>query len=89
MSHVRLTGRIVVVEMSDQKRGTPLFCPVCDFIMNSLYDDETYRTLTCCDSCASKWAYPRRVDWDAGWRPDRSEVEDEVRRRRLMDKSAS
>lgn len=63
-----------VIKPKDFERGQPLFCPVCEIIMKTIYDDESYQKFECCDRCASTWAYPHKEKWKAGWRPSMDEI---------------
>ena len=58
-----------VIRQKNESPKDPVFCPLCDFIMKSVYDDESYKKFECCDSCASAWAYPNLDKWKSGWRP--------------------
>ena len=59
-----------IIKPKDRKlSGQPLFCPVCDCIFSSFYDDEAWRKFECCDSCANRWVYPDLERWKTGWRP--------------------
>lgn len=53
---------------------SPIFCPLCESIMLSQLDEDSYKKFSCCDSCASIWAYPNREKWEKGWRPSSDEV---------------
>lgn len=64
--------------LADQQ---PLFCPICDGIMNSNYDDDSFVQFKCCDNCASYWAYPNKEKWKEGWRPSVEEVRDKYKNR--------
>ena len=63
-------GFKIIKPKEPQKGGQPLFCPVCDAIFSSHYDDESWKKFECCDDCANKWAYPNIEKWKLGWRPD-------------------
>lgn len=52
----------------------PLFCPVCEIIMRTSYDDEAYDKFECCDECSSRWVYPDIDRWKSGWRPTLDEI---------------
>lgn len=63
-----------VIVPENLKMGQPLFCPVCSRIMRSKLDEESYEKFTCCDTCATYWAYPNKDRWNEGWRPSSEEV---------------
>lgn len=64
------------------KESTPIFCPVCSFIMNSTYDEESYRDFKCCDDCSSEWARRNKESWQSGWRPSQDDIKTVVDRRK-------
>ena len=63
-----------IIKPTDTHISKPLFCPFCESIMRSAMDDDAYNKFTCCDSCATTWAYPNRERWNEGWRPTSEEV---------------
>jgi|TARA_R110001583_G_scaffold27302_2_gene97706 hypothetical protein len=62
----------------------PLFCPVCNFVMNSADDTECFESSMCCNTCFVKWAESRKKDWNSGWRPTVQEIKIEKEIRRKM-----
>lgn len=67
-------GFYVIKPSSEVNKSTPLFCPMCEGIMKSNFDDETYEKYACCDSCANKWVYRNKEKWLKGWRPSADEL---------------
>lgn len=63
-----------VIKPIELEVGRPVFCPHCEDILRTSYDDESYDKFGCCDSCASRWVYPNIDRWKSGWRPPREEV---------------
>ena len=63
-----------VIKPAEENDTQPLFCPLCESIMRSAMDDDAYKKFTCCDSCATIWAYSNRDKWKDGWRPTSDEV---------------
>lgn len=41
--------------------STPLFCPVCDFVMGTLDDAIAYQENQCCLTCQNQWG--KEVDY--------------------------
>jgi hypothetical protein len=70
-----------VIRPAEEVSATPLFCPLCESVMTSFYDEGSYRKFSCCDICASKWAYPNMEKWSDGWRPTQSEAKDHIKTR--------
>ena len=67
-------GFYIIKPADLEPTGVPIFCPICHRLMSSIYDDETYGKLGCCDSCAGTWAYKNMDAWKAGWRPAQEDV---------------
>lgn len=67
-------GFKIIKPKESTSKGQPLFCPVCNSIFSSYYDDEAWRKFECCDSCAIRWAYPNTEKWKSGWRPTKDEL---------------
>ena len=70
-----------VIRPENSVAATPLFCPLCEFIMNSHYDDDAHKNFQCCDNCANEWAYKNANKWVSGWRPTSEQVNDAVKAR--------
>lgn len=69
------SGFYIIRPVRPVSAGPPIFCPVCHLVMRSIYDDEVYGKLGCCDECAGRWAYRDMERWKSGWRPSIQEVE--------------
>ena len=67
-------GFFVIRPSETNNTAQPLFCPVCENILHTVYDDEAYKKFQCCDECSNKWVYPNLEAWKDGWRPDRDVV---------------
>ncbi len=63
-----------VIIPAEKGDSMPLFCDVCEAIMRTEMDEESYEKFKCCDSCATYWAYPHKEKWMNGWRPSSVEV---------------
>jgi hypothetical protein len=68
-----------VIKPSVMQEKQPLFCPLCDGIMRSSFDESSYEKFKCCDSCATFWAYPNKAKWLEGWRPSPEEVQNKYK----------
>ncbi|MAG25306.1 hypothetical protein CMI47_06970 [Candidatus Pacearchaeota archaeon] len=62
---------------------SPLFCPVCDFVMNNASDDNYFSKYECCTDCAIRWAESNSNKWISGWRPTKKEILAEIKKRKL------
>ena len=70
-----------IIKPAEIEPGKPIFCPLCEFIMNGLYDDEIWNKFGCCDSCANEWVYSNMESWREGWRPSKQQVKDKSEKR--------
>lgn len=68
-----------VIKEKDANNSLPLFCPLCDKISVTFYDEESLRRFECCDLCANLVIFPRLEDWKNGWRPTKEDVESKSR----------
>ncbi len=74
----------VVIVPKEHELATPLACPVCDLIMHSTNDNEYYKSKKCCEKCGMKWADQDVNKWNDGYRPDKKEIEEEVKVRQSI-----
>jgi len=80
-----LDDNIVVIESSIAIiNHTPLFCPICNFVMNSARDDSFFLLYDCCADCGIKWAECRKDEWKNGWRPPDDEISSEIYTRKQI-----
>ena len=70
----RLDDGLVVIRPVDPQQVMSFFCEICDNAMRTLDDEESWRKFGCCDVCARNWAYPKRPEWESGWRPTKEQV---------------
>jgi hypothetical protein len=70
-----------VIIPNNVSKHVPLSCPVCDTLLRSIDDENSYNEYECCDACARKWAMARKVEWSNGWRPLDKDVQDDVSNR--------
>jgi len=66
-------GFYVIKEKGDLKKSQ-LFCPICDVVMTTVYDDDAYKKFECCDACSNFFVYPNLEKWKNGWRPSKEDV---------------
>lgn len=67
-----------IIKTQDTQDGQPIFCPVCDFIMMSIFDDESYEKYKCCEACSNRWVYQNMKRWMDGWRPTKEEIIEKI-----------
>jgi len=56
----------------------PLCCPVCSFVLRSKDDEASWYEFNCCNHCALLWASSRKIEWANGWRPSKSQLDDDA-----------
>ena len=64
----------VVIVPNDATIPVPLFCSICDHVMRSKDDEESFYDYECCYRCAMHWAHPRKDVWKNGWRPTQEQI---------------
>ena len=67
-----------IIKPLDQPVGQPIFCPVCECIMRTCFDDEAYEKFTCCEACSNKWVYTNSARRVSGWRPTKEEIIEKI-----------
>lgn len=72
-------GYYVIRPQELSQSGRPIFCPHCNSIMCSSYDDDAYDKFECCDTCANVWVYPNLDKWKSGWRPSSEELTNKLK----------
>jgi len=55
--------------------NSQMFCPVCEFVMESYSDYDHYEEYKCCKECFLKFVEPRKKKWKDGWRPKKDEID--------------
>lgn len=70
-----------IIKPLETQEAKPIFCPLCEFIMNNLYDDDAWKKFKCCDMCANDWAYPNQEEWKGGWRPTPEQIRNKSEKR--------
>ncbi len=64
----------VVIE-SDNKQACGIFCKVCDFLIVSADDANTFKKWSACHDCFLRFIEARKSKWTAGWRPSKKDIE--------------
>lgn len=73
MSQMNENEFIIIKTKEDQACG--IFCQVCDFLIKSADDSNTYKTWNTCHDCFLRFIEARKIEWSNGWRPDKEDVE--------------
>jgi hypothetical protein len=74
----------VLIKPQNTAISIPLACPVCDMLMLTRDDVDSYTQKRCCEKCALKWADMNLKRWNEGWRPSGEEIAKEVKIRQLI-----
>jgi hypothetical protein len=64
----------ILIVPDEPRAVTPLACPVCETLFRNIDDEMSWEKMSCCSACADEWAYPNRVKWLNGWRPNSDAV---------------
>lgn len=75
-----------IIKPENEGDVVPLMCPVCSMPLLTADDAAAYRRHATCSLCELVWVDTHRERWQQGWRPDQSDVEEELKRRRLRAK---
>ena len=70
-----LESTFYIISEDIESNRSPLFCDVCNFVMNRAEDSESFKKFKCCHECSLKFAQPRSKDWTAGWRPEKKDID--------------
>lgn len=54
----------------------PLYCPICERLLRTQDDENSYLEYECCNFCALNFAHARKNEWKNGWRPTKEEVKE-------------
>jgi hypothetical protein len=73
---------IFVIKPKKQAFHIPLFCPICNIVMDSRLDAIIYKKFECCEPCANDWAYLNSTRWNDSWRPSPEEVSTIIKTRK-------
>lgn len=66
--------KLYVIKPNDDEVCAPVCCTVCEMMMSTPLDEETWKRFGCCERCANEWAYKRAKEWEDGWRPTEQEI---------------
>tara|TARA_A100001015_G_scaffold298656_1_gene381680 strand:+ start:383 stop:652 length:270 start_codon:yes stop_codon:yes gene_type:complete len=50
-------------------------CLICGFALRDMQDVHEHINHGCCTDCSLYFRQPNRKKWEAGWRPERKQVE--------------
>ena len=71
----KINNGVLVVRPNDKDNVIPLFCPVCEFSMQTADDFLSYKEVSCCFKCKVHLAAQCVDEWKAGKRPDKNSEE--------------
>ena len=50
-------------------------CDICGLALRDMQDVFEHSSHGCCTDCSLYFRQPNRKKWDAGWRPDRKQID--------------
>ncbi len=62
------------------KQIAPLDCPLCNLLFVDKSDVIAWHQHGCCSTCRDFFMYPNRSKWVKGWRPNKEEVDELLKR---------
>ena len=68
MSQTSETSFIFIKSDKDQACG--IFCQVCDFLIKTADDAQTFEEWESCHDCYLRFIESRKPEWKSGWRPE-------------------
>lgn len=72
----RCENFFIIKNECETQPHTPLICPVCEYVMRTKEDEQSYRNFSCCENCELIWARPNQKKWSEGWRPSTLELQE-------------
>jgi hypothetical protein len=76
--------KFVVIKPDYEINVVPLECEICSTLLTTVEDEQAYIDFHCCNACALRWAHARKAQWNAGWRPTRDQILEDVSQRTPM-----
>jgi len=78
----------VILTKSESAPEIPFWCPLCSCVMGNDRDVNAHRGSGVCGDCEQDFADTHRIEWMAGWRPSKKEVNKQLKKRfrTLLDK---
>ena len=62
------------VTTEDAHNIIPFDCPVCEILMRDNKDSFSFLEYGCCWECKEEIAYPNKIKWKEGWRPNADQL---------------
>ena len=73
MSQMSDKNYVFIPDTKTQTCG--IFCQVCNFLIKTSLDAKTFSEWKSCHDCYLRFIEARKEAWDAGWRPEKAEIE--------------
>ena len=71
----------VILNKSESISEVPFWCPLCSCVIGNDRDVNACRDSGVCGDCEQDFADTRRTEWIAGWRPNKKEVNKQLKKR--------
>ena len=73
MSQMSDKDYVFIKENDDYVCG--IFCQVCNFLIRTSDDAQTFSKWNSCHDCYLRFIEARKAEWVNGWRPDNEDIE--------------
>tara|TARA_B100000900_G_C20421155_1_gene651007 strand:- start:472 stop:729 length:258 start_codon:yes stop_codon:yes gene_type:complete len=60
------------------------FCKLCGFALHTYDDFRRHKKYGCCTECYLTFVESRRKEWDSGWRPNKTTLEEYIYKRKAI-----
>ena len=77
-----ITPNVIMILNNDKKES--FFCDICTFTLCTYKDFNKSREYGCCEECFMTFAEARRKEWKDGWRPNKTDIEAYIYKRKSM-----
>ena len=71
-----INHKLKIIDYVETK--STFFCPICKFPLGSNLDFEKNEKFNCCYECYQTFVQARVKEWEEGWRPDKTRVEEYI-----------
>ena len=69
------TSEKYIVINSCNNKSSGIFCHVCDFLLKTADDAQTFEEWQTCHDCYLRFIESRKKEWKDGWRPKQDDVD--------------
>ena len=77
-------SKVLFINETKQKKQIKLWCPLCDYLLNSSRDIHCVKEHSCCEECWMTFGQMRQDEWKEGWRPGKETLKRYKQSRRII-----